>query len=118
MYNNYACLELDEVKQKTAGLFIALSKACIGRGGLWLSGFDAARAFGQATCHQCWRVRVQFPSGTLDFLLEYVIPISGQAAWGFLRVLRFVPPPSGTFKIKIRFPNSVIAELALRATWL
>ena len=51
--------------------------------------------------HQCWtwRVRVQVPSGMLpDFLLQYVIPINGQPVGGFLRVLRFAPPPSCTFK--------------------
>ena len=45
-------------------------------------------------------------------------PISGQAVGGFLRVLRFASPPSGTFKIKKPIPNYVIAELALRTTWL
>ena len=51
-------------------------------------------------------------------LINYVIPISGQAVGGFLRVLRFATPPSGTFKIKLRFQISDIAELALRITWL
>ena len=51
--------------------------------------------------HQCWRVRVRVPPGTLDFLLLYVIPISGHAVRGFLRVLRFAPPPSGILKINV-----------------
>ena len=49
---------------------------------------------------QCWKVRVQFPFRTLDFLLLYLIPISGQTVGDFLRVLRFAPHPSVTFQIK------------------
>ena len=37
---------------------------------LWLSGSDAAHALlVRRAYHQCWRVRVPFPSGTMDFLL-------------------------------------------------
>ena len=38
----------------------------------------------------------------------YVIPMSGRVVGGFLRVLRFASPQSGTFKIKIdsKFCNS------------
>ena len=44
-------------------------------------------------------------------IILYVIPISGQVF--FLWVLRFAPPPSGTFKNKKSIPNSEIAEVAL-----
>ena len=44
---------------------------------------------------------------SLDFLLQYMMPIAGQAVGFFLRLLRFAS-----------IPNYVMAELALRTTWL
>ena len=53
-------------------------------------------------------------SRSLDFLLYYVIPISGQAVGFFLQVLRFAPPPSSHLQNENVIPDSVMAELALR----
>ena len=40
-----------------------------------------------------------------------MIPINGQAVCGFLRVLRFAPPPTGTFKIIIRLFSFIRAAV-------
>ena len=71
-------------------------------GGLWLIGSDAVHALGQVSI-----------SPMFDFESEGSIPIwdvgfspliststSRQAVMGFLLVLLFAPPPSGTFKIQ------------------
>ena len=58
-------------------------------------------------------LEVRLSSGI--FLL--LIPNGGQPVGDFLRVLRFAPPPSGTFKIN-SIPDYGIAELAHRTTWL
>ena len=69
-----------------------------------LSGSDAARALGQASLSPMLKGSGSIPVRNVGFspLNNYVLLISGQAVGGFLRALRFSPPPSGTFKIKIR----------------
>ena len=59
---------------------------------------------------------VQFSSGTWDFLLSYVIPISGQSVMGISPGTPVRSPSLGYLQNKNSVPNYVIAELALRTT--
>ena len=63
-------------------------------------------------------MRVQFPPGTLDDLLLYAIPISGQAVGDFSPGTPVCSPSLRYLQNTNSIPNSVIAELALRTTWL
>ena len=64
-------------------------------------------------------VRVQFQSGTLNFLLNnnnYVIPIKGQVIGGGYSAV--CSPSLRYLQNKKSITNCVIAELALRTKWL
>ena len=70
-----------------------------------LSGSGAAHALGQTSLSPMLEGDASIPIKNFEFspLICDVIPISGQALGGFLRVLQFAPPPSGILKIQISF---------------
>ena len=67
--------------------------------------------------HQCWRVRVQFPTGTWIFSSSMWSWIAGRLSGVSPGTLVCSPSLSCLLNKKM-IPNSVIAELALHTTWL